>query len=80
MTATRMTRRKATRRPRRSSPNGDRARLVALHPSSKATSKPWLDPLSRPPNTRAYPPAGRPCQFLPPKSTIATMSLEANSP
>jgi len=39
MTATRrITRRKATRRPGRSSASSDPARLVVLHPSSKATS------------------------------------------
>src|SRR5262249_14840214 len=35
MTATRMTRRKATPRPRRSSPSGDPARLVPFHPPPK---------------------------------------------
>src|SRR5215467_10831090 len=60
--------------------SSDPARLVAFHPSSKATSKQWLHPLSRPSNTRPYPPVGRPCQYLTPKSTIATVRLEANSP
>ena len=80
MTATRITRRKATPRPRRSSASSDPARLVALQPSSNATIKQWPDPLPAPPNTPAYHPVRRPSQLLPSKSTIPTMSLEANSP
>jgi len=80
MIATRITRRKATRRPRRSSPSGDPARLVALHPCSKANIKQSFDPLSRLPNSLAYHPTAPPSHFLPPKSTIATVRTEANSP
>ena len=80
MTAARIARRKATRRARCSSANGDPARLVALHPSSNATANQWPDPLSGPPHSPAYPPTGRPSQLLHPKSTIVTMPLEANSP
>ena len=80
MTAARIARRKATRLGPWSSASGDPARLVALHPSSKTTTKQWLDPLSGPPKTPAYPATGRPSQLLPPKSTIVIMPLEANSP
>ena len=80
MTATRITRCKATPRPRRSSPSGDPARLVPLQLSSKANIKQSLDPLSDLPNTPAYHPAPPPSQLLPPKSTIATVRIEPNSP
>src|SRR5262249_59350533 len=80
MSATPMTRRKAPPRPRRSTASRDPARLVALPPSSNATIKQSPDPLPAPPNTPAYHPVRRPSQLLPSKSTIPTMSLEANSP
>ena len=80
MTAARIARRKATRRARCSSANGDPARLVALHPSSNATANQRLDPLAGPPHTLACSPTGRPSQLLHPKSTIVTVPLEANSP
>ena len=80
MTAARMARRKATRRARWSSARSDPARLLALHPSSNATVNQWLDPLSGPPHTPAYPPTGRPRQCSTQKSTIVTVPLKANSP
>lgn len=80
MTAARITRRKATRRPRRSSPSGDPARLVPLQLSSKANIKQSLHPLYDLPNTLAYRPAGPTSQLLPPISTIATVRIEPNSP
>jgi Putative transposase len=54
--------------------------VFALHPFYNATANQWLDPLSGPRHTPAYPPTGRPSQLLHPKSTIVTVPLQANSP
>src|SRR5262245_35126468 len=52
----------------------------ALHPCSKANIKQSFDSLSGLPNSLAYHPTAPPSHFLPPKSTIATVRIEANSP
>jgi hypothetical protein len=65
---------------RRSATPSDPARLVALHPCSKANIKQSFDPLSGLPNSLAYHPTAPPSHFLPSKSTIATVRIEANSP
>ena len=80
MTAPRMTRRKATLPSHRSPPSRDPARLVAPQPSPEANIKQSFDPLSRLPNSLQYYPTGQPSQLLSPKSTIAPVCLEANSP